>query len=273
MTRPAFGPLHLVASGGGPVVVLVHGVVGSHLIWDPLVPYLEPHYTVARVDLAGYGSSPAPAAACTPGRHAEEIRSTLIQAELLPPYVVVGLSMGCAVALTYAARWPDEIRDLVGIALPYFDNEEDARRWLSRDPWTHLTLRFPRLARVALPALWWALRSSRLTRLHRGIYSSAMADDALRVNYSAFRSSMLNCMLHYPFGASLAATGARRRLFVHGSEDRWAAVDVVRRALAPFPATRFSVIADAPHNIVVTEPAQTAEVLLDYLAPVTSGPP
>jgi len=52
--------LHCVTSGSGPPMVLIHGVAGSHMVWDRIVPLLEPHFTVIRMDLLGYGRSPKP---------------------------------------------------------------------------------------------------------------------------------------------------------------------------------------------------------------------
>src|ERR1700728_2777361 len=94
--------LHAVASGTGPPMVLIHGVAGSHMVWDRLVPLLEPHFTVVRVDLLGYGHSPRPDGPCTPARHVSAVRRTLAQRELAPPYVIVGLSMGANLMLEYA---------------------------------------------------------------------------------------------------------------------------------------------------------------------------
>jgi pimeloyl-ACP methyl ester carboxylesterase len=246
--------------------VLVHGVAGSHRIWDLLVPYLEPHYSVVRFDLMGYGSSPMMATACTPDAHVEAIRDSLGHARISPPHALIGLSMGANLVLTYAARWPDEIRDLVGIGLPYYASEEEARIGLHHNLWTRLTLEHPRIAAATLPACWWVLRHSGLTRWHRGMYTSAMAHDALRVDYSAFRSSVLSCMLRFPSGTSLTKSATMRRLFIHGSEDQWSSADAVRPSLESFPATRFDVIEGAPHNVVVAFPAETAQILLDYLA-------
>jgi pimeloyl-ACP methyl ester carboxylesterase len=44
-------------SGRGPPLVLVHGGIGDHTRWGPLLPYLEPHVTVHAVDRRGRGGS------------------------------------------------------------------------------------------------------------------------------------------------------------------------------------------------------------------------
>src|ERR1700712_3511175 len=54
------GPVHVVDFGGnpdGPVVVLVHGLGGSHLNWDLLAPRLTGAARVLALDLPGFGRS------------------------------------------------------------------------------------------------------------------------------------------------------------------------------------------------------------------------
>src|SRR3712207_8877565 len=54
------GPVHHVDFGGradGPIVVLVHGLGGSHLNWDLFAPLLTPHARVHALDLPGFGRS------------------------------------------------------------------------------------------------------------------------------------------------------------------------------------------------------------------------
>ena len=258
-------------SGSGPTVVLIHGVAGSQMVWDPLVPLLEGARTVVRMDLMGYGSSPAPRGPCTPRSHVAAIRSTLQEAGADPPYSVVGLSMGSNLALAYGCTWPDEVDTIVGLAFPYFATPEAARAGLKANVWTRLTLARPRLAAAVVPPLWSILRRSGAMRFHRGIYTPAMAEDALRVDFGAFESSMRSCMLTFAYDEMLARTASFPRLFLHGSDDRWAAAATVAQTLVPFDHTRFSVIDGAPHNIVVTEPEKTAAAVLAFLAAPTDG--
>ena len=44
-------------TGSGPPLVLVHGTPADHTRWRPLLPYLEPHFTVHAVDRRGRGAS------------------------------------------------------------------------------------------------------------------------------------------------------------------------------------------------------------------------
>jgi pimeloyl-ACP methyl ester carboxylesterase len=214
----------------------------------------------------GYGSSPAPLGPCTPQTHITAIRTTLHEAGVEPPYSLVGLSMGSNLALAYGCTWPDEVDKIVGLGFPYFATLDDARAGLSANVWTRLTLTRPRLAAATLPAFWSLLRHSGVMRFHRGIYTPAMANDALRVDFGAFESGMRSCMLQFPYDDMLSCTATTPRLFVHGSDDRWAPAATVERIVAPFDRTTFTVIEGAPHNIAVTAPAETAVAVSDFLA-------
>lgn len=44
-------------AGQGPPLVLVHGTPADHTRWRPLLPYLEPHFTVHALDRRGRGAS------------------------------------------------------------------------------------------------------------------------------------------------------------------------------------------------------------------------
>jgi pimeloyl-ACP methyl ester carboxylesterase len=258
--------LHSVVSGNGPPLVLIHGVAGSHLVWDRLVPLLEPHYTVARVDLLGYGHSPKPRLTYSPHRHVAAIRRTLGQKGLVAPFVVVGLSMGANLMLEYALRWPEEVDAMIGIGFPYYASETSARVGLRHNPWTRMALQHPALARVGVPPVWSIARlTPGLLSRNSNIYTGAMAKDALRASYRAFESSLLHCMVHNRLDGPLAASATRRRLFIHGGDDQWATAAVVREALAPFPNSTLHVIDSAPHNLAVAEPDRTASLILTHL--------
>jgi pimeloyl-ACP methyl ester carboxylesterase len=258
--------LHAATSGQGPTVVLIHGVAGSNMIWDPMVSLLEPHFSIIRVDLLGYGHSPKPTVSHTPYRHVAAIRRTLSQHGFSPPYVLVGLSMGTNLMLEFALRWPAEVRDMIGIGFPFYPSETAARLGLRNNPWTNIALRHPVLAGVGAPSLWkiGGLVPGVVSRTS-SIYTRAMAKDTLRARYRSFRSSLLNCMVHYRLEDPLQASGHIRRLFLHGGADQWAPAEVVRSAIEPFPLSTLRVIEGAPHNLVVAEPERTATLILDHV--------
>jgi pimeloyl-ACP methyl ester carboxylesterase len=44
------------SSGRGSPIVVVHGTPADHTRWKPLLPYLEPHFTVHAIDRRGRGA-------------------------------------------------------------------------------------------------------------------------------------------------------------------------------------------------------------------------
>jgi pimeloyl-ACP methyl ester carboxylesterase len=50
-------PIAYWTSGRGPSVVVVHGAPADHTRWRPLLPYLEPHFTIHALDRRGRGAS------------------------------------------------------------------------------------------------------------------------------------------------------------------------------------------------------------------------
>jgi pimeloyl-ACP methyl ester carboxylesterase len=44
-------------TGDGPPLVVLHGTSADHTRWRPLLPYLEPHFTVHAIDRRGRGAS------------------------------------------------------------------------------------------------------------------------------------------------------------------------------------------------------------------------
>jgi pimeloyl-ACP methyl ester carboxylesterase len=258
--------LHSVMSGSGSPMVLIHGVAGSNMVWDRIAPLLDPHFRITRVDLLGYGRSPKPDVAYTPHRHVAALRRTLAENEIVPPYALVGLSMGTNLMLEYAQRWPDEVQAMVGLGFPYYPSEAAARIGLKSNLWTRMALEHPALSRVAVPSLWAiGRRLPALFSRAATIYTGAMAKDALRARYQSYRSSLLECMVYYRLDEPLRASGNQRRLFIHGSEDQWASVDVVRDAIKPFASSELRVVDKAPHNLAVAEPEQTAALIIDHL--------
>ena len=66
--------------GSGPVVVLIHGMAGSSVTWEPVLPRAHRHYTVIAPDLPGHGDSDKPRGDYSLGAHASSIRDLLDRA-------------------------------------------------------------------------------------------------------------------------------------------------------------------------------------------------
>jgi pimeloyl-ACP methyl ester carboxylesterase len=252
-------------SGHGPTLVLVHGVAGSLMIWQPIMAQLNEKFTVVRVDLLGYGHSPKPRTDYTPQAHIDAIRETLVYHHIDTPFVMVGLSMGANLVLEYARQWPDECKGIVGIGLPYYADEAAAYEGLSHNVWTNLTLRYHVFAAIIIPFLWGLGRHGLIpTKLFSGVYSPRVAHEALLNPYYAFRSTLIHCMVNYRQDEPLRASSHIRRLFIQGRNDKWVNGPKVDEVLSQFPKTEFVTIPNTSHNTVLAAPAETVTLICDY---------
>jgi len=115
IAAPVFGGQAFVVEGGkpnGPLVVFVHGL-GENGCRDfySVIPALSDAYHVIAVDLPGFGRSTHGTELYSPERYAEFIRAVIRQ-RFSGPFNLVGHSMGGAISLMYASRFPGDLQRL-----------------------------------------------------------------------------------------------------------------------------------------------------------------
>ena len=93
-----------------PVVVLLHGAGGSHLGWPPGLRRLS-DFAVMGIDLPGHGRSHPPGRQ-TINDYAADIAALLHQKNLSQA-ILIGHSMGGAIAQTVALTHPDKVAGLI----------------------------------------------------------------------------------------------------------------------------------------------------------------
>jgi len=111
----------ITGAADAPVVVFVHGFSLDTRMWDGQVEAFAGWYRVVRYDLRGFGRSAVPEAG-VPYRHDEDLIG-LLDTLGIERAVLVGLSMGGAVALNVVLRHPERVSALVLAAsvLPGFE--------------------------------------------------------------------------------------------------------------------------------------------------------
>lgn len=110
--------LHILDTGAGRPVVLVHGSFGTTLTWtgSPIYEPLQRDFRVIAYDRPGHGYSRRPRGdALTPRDHARVLHAMVNRLGLKRP-IIVGHSWGGAVALAYAIEYPDDVSALVLVA-------------------------------------------------------------------------------------------------------------------------------------------------------------
>lgn len=93
-------------------VVLVHGMMFNHHMWDPQIEALSKDYRVIAYDIRGHGKSGVAGGQYTYRMFVEDLRSLLDHLQI-DQAVICGLSMGGAVSLRFVELYPHSVRALV----------------------------------------------------------------------------------------------------------------------------------------------------------------
>lgn len=107
--------VHLYAGGGGPPVVLLHGLGGSAANWVEVFPGLVARHRVIAIDLPGHGGSPAPPRGTGVHGFAAAVAAAL-DVEGVTSALVAGHSFGGHVAVRLALQRPDLVSGLLLVA-------------------------------------------------------------------------------------------------------------------------------------------------------------
>ncbi len=263
---------HFVRAGTGPVVVLVHGILGSRRSWAELVWLLEKDFTVIAPDLLGHGDSAKPRGDYSLGAHAGRLRD-LLDALGVDGVTLVGHSLGGGVALQFAWLFPQRCERLVLISSGGLGRELSP------------VLRAPTLpgAEWVLPlvSLPWLLRTGgRLAaRLHSfGLrsgpdlqelwngYVSLGSPEVRRAFLATIRTVVdpggqtVSALERLPALAHLPI------LLVWGARDRLIPVAHGVAAQRAIPGSRLEVFEKAGHAPHLTDPPRFAALLREFVA-------
>lgn len=118
------GKIFFTDEGKGRALVLLHGFLGSHLIWKTIAPELAKRFRVIAINLPGHGGSD-----CYGYVHSMELLAGSVKAVMdelkLKKYVIIGHSMGGYAGLAFAELFPEHIRGLCLFhSTSYADSEE-----------------------------------------------------------------------------------------------------------------------------------------------------
>jgi pimeloyl-ACP methyl ester carboxylesterase len=152
--------LHYVIGGSGPVMLLLHGWMGSWYSWRKLMPKLAEQYTVVVPDARGYGDSGKPYAGYDGLTVKDDFRG-LLQSLGHQKAFVIGHDMGAPVALLYAAHHPDEVLGVGYLDEPLLGYNLDRFTAFSKDnPFVYWWFAFNATEHIA--AMLWQGKESQM---------------------------------------------------------------------------------------------------------------
>lgn len=120
------GLVHYEAFGKGKPILLIHGWLGSWRYWYPTMTSLAVDYRVYAIDLWGFGDSDKSERRFTMNHYVALVESFIADLGLVDP-VLVGHSLGSAVAIEYAYRSLSPISKIMAVSLPLTVEAVDQR--------------------------------------------------------------------------------------------------------------------------------------------------
>jgi non-heme chloroperoxidase len=100
---------------GSETVVLIHGWSGDRTLWREQIPHLSRRYQLIVIDLPGHGESGKPPIEYSQNLFARSVAAVLSDAGVDQPVVLVGHSMGTAVARQFYRLFPERTRGIIAI--------------------------------------------------------------------------------------------------------------------------------------------------------------
>jgi pimeloyl-ACP methyl ester carboxylesterase len=254
--RAADGSLLAYACGGGPgagpPLLFVHGWQGTGAVWEPLIARLGRRSRTFSVDLRGMGASGEAPGPYTVEQFASDL-GDFADRLAIGPLVVIGHSMGGAIAQRFAIDRPDATPALALVAsvparaLP-FPPELDA--------FFRATVADPATRRRWLTGLTTAPQPPETTDLLLAAAASVRREVALE-SYASWTT--------LDFAADLRRI-ERPALVVAPSGDRPMTPALARELVAaPIAGSRFEELAGCRHYAQLDRPGGLAELILDFV--------
>jgi pimeloyl-ACP methyl ester carboxylesterase len=251
-----------VRRGGGPALILLHGLGSSIYTWADVIPALARDHDVVAGDLPGFGGSDIPedlSASVYPGTVL-----ALMDRLGISRATLVGHSLGGAVATVLAARHPERVRRLVLVDSAGFNLEPSKRPLILRlVGWAPVAT-----AIDALPVRRWVLTRA----LHQVLHDPTLVTPERVEEYLAplarpgATEAVRSLLTHEPgFGLPALVSEVRvPTLIVWGRNDRWVPLADADRFAAAIPGSRKVVLEECGHVPQEERPAEIVHLLEEF---------
>ncbi|HEX5718426.1 MAG TPA: alpha/beta fold hydrolase [Thermoanaerobaculia bacterium] len=222
--------LYAEIRGQGDPVVFLAGLPATTHFWQGSFDSLAKTHRLIFVDALGFGRSPLPDVKYTLEDHLGALRRTLVAEGATRRVTFVAHSFGTLLASYYAARYPEEVEQLILLGTPVFEDEREAREHIREmSSMAGVFTLNPIFAREACK-----LHEATPRRFLARIVTRFLKDvppevsrEALRHTWQSFNGTLRNIVLTKPVAAPLQRIGPKV-VFVHGRADHITSLERVK---------------------------------------------
>jgi pimeloyl-ACP methyl ester carboxylesterase len=258
--------------GGGPPVVLIHGMVNSSRHWEAVALGLADRYTVIAPDLIGHGDSATPRGDYSIGAHAAVIRDLLALIGI-ERATIVGHSLGGGVAMQFFYQFPQRTERLVLVSSGGLGREVSPLLRSAALPGASAALRVV-AGRSSLAALGRVAAALDARGSARGVYVRAIVRALRPLERPGSREAFLQTLRsvidlkgqHVSAVDRLYLLGSVPTLIVWGALDNTIPVQHGRAAHEAIPHSRFETLPRAAHFPHLENPEGLARAIRDFVA-------
>jgi len=244
-------------------IIFLHGLGASRNYWDPIYRNLQD--SLYFVDLLGFGFSRKPNGVYTLSRHVQALRAFIKKEVAEQSIIFVGHSLGALVALGYANLYPNDVKKLFLLSLPYYQSEAEAdmilksaRVWpsLCADTFTaHVTCHLVCTLRPAFRLLAPLLVRDLPKRI---------VGDAFLHTHSSYFSTLKYTIMRQNIPRLLSANIRNKIILVHAKDDKTVPLGNLK-GLARKYSLKLIVLQNGHHNFPMTLKKKVMAILSKHV--------
>ncbi len=252
-----------VAGAGEEMLVFLAGLGGTTRYWSPRIAPLAGKYRIVLVDLLGFGESPKPWTRYSVDRHVAALHDTLAS---LGPFTLIGHSLGALLTVAYAARFPQQVKNMVLMSLPYFGSQERAYRYL-REASKRGGLRGLVFTNMALTMIACIITRRVLGKILPYLIHDMpreVIEDLVKHTWRSSTSSLWEVVYRYDALSDIRQVPERIDvLCIHGENDTTAPLSALNVIEEHQPHWRLEVLQNADHHPFLRETQRCIELIED----------
>lgn len=254
------GALYYEMMGNGESLVLMHGGLLDHRMWDDQFELLAGQFRVIRYDSRGNGLSRSPY-----GGHCdyEDLRVLLDSLQVKRTHIM-GLSLGGRVAIDFAIEHPERVLKIVAVSpglSGYEFNSDEEQKYMQEIRTAYIDADFDRAAQVFFRA--WTIGPHRQPDNMQPELRQRVLEWIRQAVYVGMDGGYL-VEADPPAVARLAEVDAPLIVIV-GDQDMPGILNIADMIEKQVPGARKFVIKDAAHMVHLEKPEKFNKMILEFL--------